>query len=110
MDDELVQWSEPQLRRIREWMDERNVGDKLCTLCEAGRLVIANTPTNILVGTPNGDNINGANYPCIALVCNHCGHMILINAIIARLQMPDSERDAADRSTDSSTSARPSPA
>jgi hypothetical protein len=93
-EDALAPWSELQLQRIREWIGDRNVADKRCTLCHVGRLVVADTPANILVGTPSGDNISGANYPCIALVCNHCGHMVLINAIVAGLQLPDSERAA----------------
>ena len=39
-EDDLAQWSGPQLRQIREWIDARNVGDKLCPLCRAERLVI----------------------------------------------------------------------
>ena len=105
VEDDLAQWSEPQLRQIREWIDARNVGDKVCPLCVAGRLVVVNTPANILVGTPNGDNIIGANYPCIVLVCSYCGHMLLINAIVAGLQMPDSERDVGSRPKHSSPSA-----
>jgi hypothetical protein len=104
MEDDLAPWSEPQLRQIGEWIGARNVGDKVCSLCDVGRLVVATTPANLLVGTPNGDNINGANYPCIALVCNHCGHMVLINAIVAGLQPPDAERDG-NRARNSGSSA-----
>jgi hypothetical protein len=97
VENDPAQWSESQLRQIQKWIDARNVGHKVCPLCDAGQLAIANTPANIIVGKPNGDDMIGASYPCIVLVCNHCGNMSLINAIVAGLQMPDSERDASSR-------------
>lgn len=83
--DKPHEWTSDDYKRIEAWLLERWGPGRKCPMCGTFDWSIANTPTLLPVGGRDGTVYLGQSFPTVVIVCNHCGNMVLINAILAQI-------------------------
>lgn len=86
---ESQKWTEKQLEKIKQWVDEKWGAGKPCPQCDVNDWQITAAPAAISVGGPGGRVFLEDHYPCFVVLCRNCGYMIFVSAIAADIGFPE---------------------
>jgi len=81
--------SQEEKDKALAWIKERS-GDKslICTVCGQTKWIMGDHLIAPMIYRQGGFVLGGPAYPSVMLVCNNCGHTLLLNATMMGLVPP----------------------
>lgn len=78
--------SPEQIQIIADKLNALSPNSAGCAICGRGKYEVASHLVSPTVFQPGGGlMIGGAGYPMVMLICNHCGHTRLHNAVLTKI-------------------------
>lgn len=94
-DDPDLRLTKEQSQKILEWMKTK-WGDAKCPMCGEDKWSVGNVLAAVnVVSNDAQDTVLGGYYPCVTVVCENCGNLVLLSAIAAGL-LPEKEKEGND--------------
>lgn len=90
------------VEKVVNWLNSQWQGPKLCPICKNNNWSVSEKPVELREFHGPGLVVGGPIYPLISITCKVCGHMLLFNAIIAGLLVPEQKDTASPVKTDQS--------
>jgi hypothetical protein len=92
-----TEWNEEQSKKIAVWLLEKWGPARKCTQCEASDWTVSTYPALIQIEKNWGFSaVHRKAYPCVAVMCNNCGHMVFVNALRAGIVDASESLEATD--------------
>jgi len=81
------------IKRVKEWLNQKWKGAKRCPICDRNSWGIGETLVEIREFHGEGLAATGlVVYPLVAVTCGVCGYTLLFNAIVADLVKAEPEK------------------
>lgn len=83
---EALSFTPEQQRRIKQVILARVAPEGRCPLCRHNDWAVAEGPVRLAVGQPfAGWAATGSEIPSVAIICEHCGNTLILNALVLGL-------------------------